>query len=96
LWFLGCAAVLAIAVNVLSATASRVHVCSVCVQHSSASQHVVPAAAACALQEVVTALVRLYQRYTFELQPGQVPLPVKQTFALIPAQGLRVRVQQRK
>jgi hypothetical protein len=39
--------------------------------------------------------VRLYQRYTFELQPAQVPLPVKQTFALIPAQGLRVRVNLR-
>ncbi|WIA29661.1 hypothetical protein OEZ86_012145 [Tetradesmus obliquus] len=46
-------------------------------------------------QEVVIALVRLYQCFTFELKPGQVPLPVKQTFALIPAQGLRVRVQKR-
>jgi hypothetical protein len=52
-------------------------------------------AAACVLQEVLIALVRLYQCFTFELQPGQVPLPLKQTFALIPAQGLRVRVHKR-
>jgi hypothetical protein len=49
----------------------------------------------CVLQEVLIALVRLYQRFTFKLQPGQVPLPLKQTFALIPAQGLRVRVHKR-
>lgn len=40
----------------------------------------------------MAALVRLYQEYSFQLEPGQVPLPVKQTFALVPARGLKVRV----
>ena len=49
------------------------------------------------LQEVATVLIRLYQQYTFELlhPQQQVPLPLKHTFALIPAQGLRVRVHSR-
>lgn len=49
------------------------------------------------LQEVATVLIRLYQQYTFELlhPEQQVPLPLKHTFALIPAQGLKVRVHKR-
>lgn len=49
-----------------------------------------------ALQAVVVTLARLYQQYSFALQPGQVPLAVKQTFALVPAHGLRVRVVHRQ
>lgn len=47
------------------------------------------------LQAVVTTVARLYQQYSIELEPGQVPLQVKQTFALVPAQGLRVRLHKR-
>lgn len=48
------------------------------------------------LQAVVATIARLYQRYSFELLlPGQVPLALKQTFALVPAKGLRVRVFER-
>jgi cytochrome P450 len=48
------------------------------------------------LQAVAMALARLFSRYRFELLPGQVPLPLKLTFALIPARGLRVRVMDRR
>lgn len=47
------------------------------------------------LQAVITTVARLYQQYSIELEPGQVPLQVKQTFALVPAQGLRVRLHRR-
>jgi hypothetical protein len=47
------------------------------------------------LQAVVTTVARLYQQYSIELESGQVPLQVKQTFALVPAQGLRVRLHKR-
>jgi hypothetical protein len=48
------------------------------------------------LQVVTAAVARLLQSFSFALEPGQVPVRVKQTFALIPAQGLRVRVHRRR
>lgn len=41
--------------------------------------------------EAVITLVRLYQRLTFELQPGMVPLPLKQNLTLSPRDGVVVR-----
>jgi hypothetical protein len=37
----------------------------------------------------------LYQQYTFELEPGQVPLKVRQNLTLGPADGVFVRVHKR-
>lgn len=48
-----------------------------------------------ALQEAKIALVRLYQRYTFELTPGQIPLKVQQNLTLSPKGGVYVRVHER-
>jgi cytochrome P450 len=41
-----------------------------------------------ALQEAKITLVVLYQRYTFELSPGQVPLQLQQNLTLAPKGGL--------
>ncbi|GBF96779.1 cytochrome P450 [Raphidocelis subcapitata] len=43
-----------------------------------------------AMQEAVLALVRLFQAYTFELSPGQVPLKLRQGLTLSPAEGVWV------
>lgn len=43
-------------------------------------------------QALAITLARLYARYHFELVQGQVPLALKQTFALVPARGIHVRV----
>ena len=43
-----------------------------------------------AVQEAKIALVRLYQHYTFELAPGQVPLQLQQNLTLAPKGGLWV------
>jgi cytochrome P450 len=45
-----------------------------------------------ALQEAKIALIRLYQNQTYELLPGQVPLPLQQNLTLAPKNGVRVRV----
>eukprot|EP00878_Enallax_costatus_P023545 GHUV01025045.1.p1 GENE.GHUV01025045.1~~GHUV01025045.1.p1 ORF type:complete len:114 (+),score=21.23 GHUV01025045.1:582-923(+) len=45
-----------------------------------------------ALQEAKIALIRLYQNQTYELMPGQVPLPLQQNLTLSPRNGVRVRV----
>jgi len=41
-------------------------------------------------QEAKIALIRLHQRFTFELQPGQVPLALRQGLTLSPAKGVWV------
>lgn len=43
-----------------------------------------------ALNEAKIALIRLHQRFTFELQPGQVPLALRQGLTLSPAKGVWV------
>ncbi|KAI8476255.1 MAG: cytochrome P450, CYP711 clan [Monoraphidium minutum] len=43
-----------------------------------------------ALNEAKIALVRLHQRFTFDLQPGQVPLQLRQGLTLSPANGVWV------
>ena len=43
------------------------------------------------LQEAKITLVRLFQRYTFELAPGQVPLELRNTITLSPKNGVIVR-----
>lgn len=48
-----------------------------------------------AVQAVVATIARLYRQFRVALEPGQVPLATKQTFALVPAQGLRVRFHRR-
>lgn len=45
-----------------------------------------------AWMELVVTLVRLYQRFTFELADGMVPLPLVQTMTLGPRDGVRCRV----
>jgi cytochrome P450 len=40
-----------------------------------------------ASQEVLLALLRLYQRFVFRLTPGQVPLPTKTVFTMVPKNG---------
>eukprot|EP00879_Flechtneria_rotunda_P008524 GHRR01008931.1.p1 GENE.GHRR01008931.1~~GHRR01008931.1.p1 ORF type:complete len:336 (+),score=98.92 GHRR01008931.1:1224-2231(+) len=45
-----------------------------------------------ALQEAKIALVRLYQDQTYELEPGQVPLALRQNITLSPKHGVKVRV----
>ncbi|KAK9827982.1 hypothetical protein WJX81_005128 [Elliptochloris bilobata] len=45
-----------------------------------------------ALEEAKIALLRLCQRFTFELEPGQEPLQVRQSNILAPEGGLCVRV----
>jgi hypothetical protein len=50
----------------------------------------------CAVQAVVATIARLYRQFRVVLEPGQVPLATKQTFALVPAAGLRVRVSHRR
>jgi hypothetical protein len=47
------------------------------------------------LQAITATIAHLYLQYSFQLEPGQVPLPVPQTFALVPAQGLKVRLRRR-
>lgn len=49
-----------------------------------------------ALQEGVLALLRMYQRFTFELEPGQVPLPVRSMVTMAPTRGVWARVLKRK
>ncbi|KIZ06916.1 cytochrome P450 [Monoraphidium neglectum] len=44
-----------------------------------------------ALNEAKIALVRLHQRFSFELRPGQVPLKLRQGITLSPADGVWVR-----
>ena len=45
--------------------------------------------------EATIALARLYSAYTFELLPGQDPLPLQQRLTLAPRDGLRVYVRRR-
>ncbi len=48
-------------------------------------------------QQIVTALVRLYQHQVYRLEPGQVPLKrLRGGITLTPAHGVRVRVQRRE
>lgn len=47
------------------------------------------------LQAITATIAHLSLQYSFQLELGQVPLPVRQTFALVPAQGLRVRLHRR-
>ncbi|KAK9828027.1 hypothetical protein WJX81_001818 [Elliptochloris bilobata] len=44
-----------------------------------------------AKQEAHITLARLFQRFTFELSPGQVPLAIKSPFTLAPRDGVFVR-----
>ena len=45
----------------------------------------------CPVQEAKTTLARLYQRFTFELEPGQVPLEIRNTITISPKHGVHVR-----
>ena len=45
----------------------------------------------CNVQEAKTTLARLYQRFTFELEPGQVPLEIRNTITISPKHGVHVR-----
>lgn len=63
--------------------------------HHASIAHGPVHATAGSMQEVAITLVRLYQQYRIKLQPGQIPLKVKQTFALAPAAGLYVSVNSR-
>jgi len=40
-------------------------------------------------------MVRLFQRFTFELQPGQENLPLRETITLSAANGVYVKAIQR-
>jgi hypothetical protein len=46
-----------------------------------------------ALQETRLTLAQLYRSYTFELEPGQVPLRVKTGITMSPEEGVFVRVR---
>lgn len=48
-----------------------------------------------AMQEAKITLIKLYQRYHFELQPGQVPLAVVNGITMTPRHGIKVRVVRR-
>jgi cytochrome P450 len=48
-----------------------------------------------AQQEATIALVRLFQRFTFDLEPGMVPLRTAHHITLSPKDGVRCRVAQR-
>lgn len=47
------------------------------------------------VQEAKIALARLYQRYSFRLAPGQVPLPLVNGITMSPRHGVKVVVLQR-
>ncbi|EIE26674.1 cytochrome P450 [Coccomyxa subellipsoidea C-169] len=44
-----------------------------------------------ALMEAKVTLVRMYQRFTFELEPGQVPLKIRNNITISPENGVLVR-----
>ncbi|KAJ9522015.1 hypothetical protein QJQ45_005047 [Haematococcus lacustris] len=48
-----------------------------------------------AILEARIALVTLFQRFTFSLEPGQVPIDTRAGITLTPAKGLRVKVHAR-
>jgi len=48
-----------------------------------------------AQQEVLITLIRLLQRFTFELEPGMVPLRLVHRLTLSPRDGVRCRVVRR-
>ncbi|KAK9803864.1 hypothetical protein WJX73_010382 [Symbiochloris irregularis] len=52
-------------------------------------------AARFAIEEAKIILFRLYQKFTFELEPGQIPLKVRHTITLSPKDGIRVIVRPR-
>jgi hypothetical protein len=41
------------------------------------------------------ALIRLYQRFTLKLTPGQLPLAVHTNLTMAPTHGVKVLVQRR-
>eukprot|EP00884_Botryococcus_braunii_P022849 jgi/Botrbrau1/9248/Bobra.180_1s0009.1 len=48
-----------------------------------------------AREEALITLIRMYQQYTFDLEPGQVPLEVRSTITIAPKQGVMCRVRRR-
>lgn len=52
---------------------------------------IIPDSGVLPVQEAKITMVRLFQRYTFELQPGQVPLALRNTITLSPKNGVIVR-----
>ena len=48
-----------------------------------------------ALEEAKIALIRTYQKFVFELCPGQVPLQLQQSITLSPKLGVQVVVHAR-
>ena len=46
-------------------------------------------------QEVKVALIRLYSRLTFQLEPGQVPLAIAYGITTSPKHGIWVRPRRR-
>ena len=59
-----------------------------CCQGAAASVHV------CVLQAKIT-LIRLYQRFTFELREGQDRLDLRETITISAADGVHVRATSR-
>lgn len=49
-----------------------------------------------AREEALITLVRMYQQYTFELEPGQVPLELRSTITISPKGGVQCRVLRRR
>ena len=47
------------------------------------------------IQEAKVALIRLYSRLTFELEPGQVPLSIAYGVTASPKNGIWVRPRRR-
>jgi cytochrome P450 len=47
------------------------------------------------MQEAKITLARLYQRFTFQLEPNQVPLDVRNTITISPKNGVWVRATPR-
>ena len=45
----------------------------------------------CVVMQAKLTLIRLFQRFTFELQPGQETLPLRETITLSAANGVFVK-----
>lgn len=52
-------------------------------------------AATCGDMFLQIALIRLYQRFTLKLAPGQLPLAVHTNLTMAPTHGVKVLVQRR-
>ena len=64
---------------------------ALCCCHSPAYQSAGLSSAVVPVQEAKITLVRLFQRYTFELKPGQDPLELRNTITISPKNGVIVK-----